>query len=349
MEPIIIMQSKWGQDLLVPLYLFFGGITAGTFLIAVIADLLSKKNKEWLPLSVTAAFASVPFYALSGIFITAHLGKPLRGIFFPFFFTNTNSWMMLGGWAMGLAAPIVVIYAASHFLNLDFKYSERARQLSGKIGVFISKQRFRHTLGIVGVPVLIWMAVNTALLLAGAMFVPLWSMTYLPWLFVNSGILTGLAGVGLIFILVRKFWLVEENGIRDIIHVFTYGVIIFELMEMFILYVYLNFLNAAPGKGIPMGEFVIPNGTKLAYDYVVNGALSGWFWVGVILIGLAIPFLLSVFSLIVRRWELSLASTKFVLIVAGGVILRLVIVWGGDLSAPLPFPPANFPIPLVGG
>ena len=151
-------------------------------------------------------------------------------------------------------------------------------------------------------------------------------------------------------LLVRKFWLVvEQNGIRDIIHVFTYGVIIFELMEMFILYVFLNFLNAAPGKGVALGEFVIPNGTKLAYDYVVNGELSGWFWVGVILIGLAIPFLLSLISLVARRWELSLASTKFVLIVTGGVILRFVIVWGGDLSAPLPFPPANFPIPLLGG
>lgn len=350
MEPIIIMQAQWGENLLVPLYLFFGGITAGAFLIAVIADFLSKKNKEWLSLSVTAAFAAVPFYALSGIFITAHLGKPLRGLFFPFFFTNYNSWMTLGGLAMGLAAPIVVIYAASHFLNLDFKYSETARRLSGKIGVFISKDRFRQTLGIVGIPVVIWMAVNTAMLLAGAMFVPLWSMTYLPWLFVNSGILTGLAGVGLIYILVRKFWLVvEDDGIRKIIHVFTYGVIIFELTEMLILYVYLNFLNAPPTKAVALGEFVVPDGTKLAYDYVVTGELSGWFWVGVILIGLAIPFLLSIFSLIVRRWELSIASTKFALIVVGGVILRLVIVWGGDLSAPLSFPPVNFPISLLGG
>jgi hypothetical protein len=40
MEPIILMNSKWGNDLFVPMYLFFGGLSGGLFVVAVAADLL---------------------------------------------------------------------------------------------------------------------------------------------------------------------------------------------------------------------------------------------------------------------------------------------------------------------
>jgi len=40
MESIILMNSKWGNDIFVPMYLFFGGLSGGLFVIAVSADLL---------------------------------------------------------------------------------------------------------------------------------------------------------------------------------------------------------------------------------------------------------------------------------------------------------------------
>ncbi len=38
---------------------------------------------------------------------------------------------------------------------------------------------------------------------------------------------------------------------------------------------------------------------------------------------------------------------KFVLILVGGLVLRYVIVWGGDMKAPLAFPPSVWPVPGV--
>jgi hypothetical protein len=43
------------------------------------------------------------------------------------------------------------------------------------------------------------------------------------------------------------------------------------------------------------------------------------------------------------------AVVKFLSVLAGGYILRLVVVWGGDLKAPLPFPPSSWPVPGLGG
>jgi hypothetical protein len=39
---------------------------------------------------------------------------------------------------------------------------------------------------------------------------------------------------------------------------------------------------------------------------------------------------------------------KFVLVLVGGLMLRYVVVWGGDLKAPLAFPPSMWPIPELG-
>ena len=44
MEPIILMNSKWGNDIFVPMYLFFGGLSGGLFIIAVASDLLGIKT-----------------------------------------------------------------------------------------------------------------------------------------------------------------------------------------------------------------------------------------------------------------------------------------------------------------
>lgn len=113
MEPIIIMQHMWGDNMFVPMYLFFGGLCAGAFILGVFADLASRKNEQLEFIAKIAAYAAVPLYVLVGIFITVHLGKPERGMLFPFYFTNTKSWMFLGGWAMGIGGPIVVLYASA--------------------------------------------------------------------------------------------------------------------------------------------------------------------------------------------------------------------------------------------
>ena len=83
MEPIILMNSKWGNDIFTPMYLFFGGLTGGLFIVAVVADLVGIKYKSFEKLSKLVAFIVPLALVLAGLFITFHLGKPERGMFFP--------------------------------------------------------------------------------------------------------------------------------------------------------------------------------------------------------------------------------------------------------------------------
>lgn len=328
MEPIVLMQTKWSGTLYVPLYLFFGGLASGMFIVAAVADLVGIKVERFARLSRVVAIAAIPILALAGFFLTSHLGKPERGFAFPVFFTNYESWMTRGGWVVGSAAPFIVAYAALWWFGV----------LPG----------IRRTLAVVGIPFGAGMAMYTGALLGGAGFVPLWSMKYLPLLFLNSGLTTGVAAAGFTAALVWP-WLKEpRDNARPVIAWLSVALIVMIGLELLELYAFMTYLASEPGGKLtasPTGVFVAPTGSRKAYEYVTQGALAPWFWGGIIGVGLLVPLALTVPEFLLRRWAVTIATVKFVMVLIGGFMLRWVIVHGGDLKAPLPFPPQTWPVP----
>jgi len=342
MEPIILMNSKWGNDIFVPMYLFFGGLSGGLFVIAVAADLLGIKYKHLENFSKITSYLVLPILAVAGAFIAFHLGKPERGILFPFFFKNYDSWLVIGGWTVGLAVPLVAVYAALWYYRVN--------------------SMIRRVLGIISFPILGFVAFYTGLLLSGAKFVPLWSQKFLPLIFLNSGILTGLAASGLAYILYQNFVttgispgesdISDKGGSSGILRGLGYLIIIFIFIEFLELEKFMHYLSSNPSKLDGSGQFVVPNGSKMAFEYLIHGDLSQWFWVGVIGFGLSFPLIISLaelaFEKLIKPYSKWVSCAKFTSILAGGIILRFVIVWGGDLKAPLTVSPALFQIPLGG-
>lgn len=361
MDSIVLFQHKWSQDLFIPTYLFLGGLTAGLFIVAALADLLSIKFRRFELISRLAALTAVPLLTLTGFFLTFHLGKPERGFGFTVFFTNYNSWMTLGGWVVGVGAPLVVLYAALWYFR-----------------VFPG---FRRTLAVIGLPLLGFFAMYTGFLLSGALFVPLWSRAYLPTLFLTSGLTTGVAAAGFIFLLAWPFLAQKGDDSRWMLRWVGAVLCLLILVELYELREFMTYLDKkAPDKALvestPTGDFRAAIGSKLAYEYVTGGAgypwklfqgapaeaaesamprktLAPWFWWGIVGVGLTIPLLLTLLEflsdLFSRNLANGVAAVKFVLVLVGGYVLRLVIVWGGDLKAPLPFPPSKWPVPGIGG
>jgi formate-dependent nitrite reductase membrane component NrfD len=361
MDPILLFQHKWSADLFIPTYLFLGSLTAGVFIVAAVADLLSTKVRRLEPVARQAAFTAVLLLALAGFFLTFHLGKPERGLGFPLFFTNYNSWMTRGGWVVGAAAPLVVLYAALWYFR-----------------VFPG---LRRLLAVVGLPLLGFFAMYTGFLLSGAWFVPLWSGEHLPLLFLNSGLTTGVAATGLILLLTWPFLGRKEDDPRWVLRWAGAALALLVLVEVYELREFMVYLDRkAPDKALvattPTGDFRAAIGSKLAYEYVTGGAgypwklfqgsaaeaaesvmprktLAPWFWWGIVGVGLILPLLLTLLEfgadLFSRRFANAVAAVKFALVLVGGYLLRVVIVWGGDLKAPLPFPPSQWPIPGLGG
>jgi formate-dependent nitrite reductase membrane component NrfD len=328
-DPIILTQTKWSESLHVPVYLFFGSLTAGTFIVAVLADWLGLRWSRFRTLSRVAAIASVPLLAIAGVALTSHLGKPERGMAFPLFFTNYNSWMTRGGWVVGAAAPLIVVYAAMWW--------------------FGAYPRVRRVVGLVGIPLGAGLSMYTGALLAGAMFVPLWSMQHLPLLFLNSGLTTGLAFAGLAFAVSWPFVRDAEDSARPVLLTLAVALVVTIAVELWELHGFMSYLASDPRSADPTGRFTAPIGGRLAYEMVTAGALAPWFWIGIVGVGLGAPLVLTLPELALSRWATPIAAVKFVLVLAGGFILRWVIVQGGELKAPLPFPPSKWPIPGIGG
>jgi len=332
MESIILMNSKWGNDIFVPMYLFFGGLSGGLFVIAVATDLLGIKFKQFEKFSRLTSYLVLPVLALAGAFIAFHLGKPERGILFPFFFKNYNSWLVIGGWSVGLAIPLVAAYAALWYYKID--------------------ATIRRVLGVIAFPILGFVSFYTGLLLSGAKFVPLWSQEYLPYLFLNSGVLTGLAGSGLMFVLYQTYGSSKSEDSSGVLRIIGYAIIFFVLVELFELQRFMDHLSSNPVKIDNSGYFVAPNGSAMAYEYVTQGVLAPWFWWGIIVIGLTIPLILSfiemIFEKLIKPYADWVSGVKFASILSGGIILRFVIVWGGELKAPLTVLPQLNQIPLGG-
>jgi len=332
MESIILMNSKWGNDIFVPMYLFFGGLSGGLFVIAVATDLLGIKFKQFEKFSRLTSYLVLPVLALAGAFIAFHLGKPERGILFPFFFKNYNSWLVIGGWTVGLAVPLVAAYAALWYYKID--------------------ATIRRVLGVIAFPILGFVSFYTGLLLSGAKFVPLWSQEYLPYLFLNSGVLTGLAGSGLMFVLYQTYGSSKSEDSSGVLRIMGYAIIFFVLVELFELQRFMDHLSSNPVKIDNSGYFVAPNGSAMAYEYVTQGVLAPWFWWGIIGIGLTLPLFLSfvemLFEKLIKPYADWVSGVKFASILSGGIILRFVIVWGGELKAPLTVLPQLNQIPLGG-
>jgi|TARA_B100000959_G_scaffold129891_1_gene136317 formate-dependent nitrite reductase membrane component NrfD len=332
MESIILMNSKWGNDIFVPMYLFFGGLSGGLFVIAVATDLLGIKFKQFEKISRLTSYLVLPVLALAGAFIAFHLGKPERGILFPFFFKNYNSWLVIGGWSVGLAVPLVAAYAALWYYKID--------------------ATIRRVLGVIAFPILGFVSFYTGLLLSGAKFVPLWSQEYLPYLFLNSGVLTGLAGSGLMFVLYQTYGSSKSEDSSGVLRIIGYAIIFFVLVELFELQRFMDHLSSNPVKIDNSGYFVAPNGSAMAYEYVTQGVLAPWFWWGIIGIGLTLPLFLSfvemLFEKLIKPYADWVSGVKFASILSGGIILRFVIVWGGELKAPLTVLPQLNQIPLGG-
>jgi len=235
---IMLVAHKWSATPHIPLYLFFGGLAAGIFIVAAICDLVSLKAPRFEAVAKAAGYLAFPMAALGGLFLSIHLGKPERGILFPLFFTNFESWMVIGAWILAPFMAVSAAYPALWFFGVD--------------------RRARIVVAIVGIPVAIGLAGYTGFLLAGQGFVPLWSQKYLPIMFLNSGITTGIALAGIATLVATQISLplvgpirLEDRDRSDVIRWLTLFMGIAILVESFELYSFMGYLTQkAKGGGV---------------------------------------------------------------------------------------------------
>lgn len=295
------MELTWA--LMIVIYLFTAGLSAGAMITSNLAFLYG--GKEFERVGRWGAYIS-PFPISLGLgVLLLDLGSPFNA--YRLFLTlQTRSPMSYGSWAILLFTVLSVIYL---YLWLPEKYqvlghiksSEKWKKWLSKFMPFLS----------VGV------ASYTGLLLNAAVR-PLWSAPLLPVLFLVSALSTGVASV----ILLSSLSPWQRARHREL-HVLTKadaGLIILECLIILIMIV-MGRLNSVS--------------VSMAFDTLLYGHYAWIFWFLIVGLGLILPFSLELLELkdkVPVRWALPVTISSSFLVLFGGFFVRYIITYAGQTS-----------------
>lgn len=253
-------------------YFFLGGVAAGAYVMAAIADVFGREEDR--PAAKLGYALAFPLVVICSILLVLDLGMPSRA-FNMFRIFKWGSPMSVGSWGL-LAFGLVSV--ASLVLVLRDRPEDR---------------RMRRILAIPGAIVGFFIASYTGVLL-GATNRPIWvGNNWVGPLFLVSALSTGVAALAL---LVARSMLARFRRI----HLVAAG------SEALLLILFLQSLGA---------------GAML----FLAGSLAPLFWGGVVVAGLGLPLGLA-FLARARAWE----AAGAVLVLAGGFVLRYLVLTGGQ-------------------
>ncbi|MEW6137392.1 MAG: NrfD/PsrC family molybdoenzyme membrane anchor subunit [Thermodesulfobacteriota bacterium] len=288
-----MLESAWGWYIIA--YLFLAGAGAGAFISAVACDLLAP---DWSKsLARAGSLASGPLVAIGTaclvLDLEAGLWEPWRQIYLV---ANSSSMITWGVVILSGFIPIAFVYAAA--LN--------EITIVGKIA-----KKYLIYLEIVGAVLAVATAGYTGVLIAVVNGVPFWNTPLMPVLFMASAMSTGLA------VAMIGAAIIDISTIRTLSN-FALGHVIFLAVE-----------------GLVLGLLIFMSLTKSveaadSAKMLISGALSPYFWILVVIVGLLVPFVMS----IVEYHEYGempkiLVVGADLLVLIGGMSLRAVIIFSG--------------------
>lgn len=306
------LQTVWGWY--PAIYLFLGGLSAGAFCVTAIIELVT--GGRFKTTVKFGAWTSVVALSLGLLALLLETGKPFRALIMFKSFVNFNSWMAIGAWLLFSALVIFALYAIFRTDWLVTWLGRLWKPLEEKSSLL------RKILAGIGIPLSLGVAVYTGILLGVLPFIPLWNTWLIPALFTASALDTGVAIVAANAILREK-----GEGVARLRMAFEVSIVALVAIEATILGFYLQtMLTGSPDMA---------NSAQI----LTSGALSLPFWIIVVSLGLAVPFLvgLTQLSRLVKQATVVLPLAGIASALLGGLILRFVVVSAGlhaSLSSP---------------
>ena len=292
------MAHEWG--LLIVLYLFLGGLSAGLLALSALATLWG--GERFRQTACVGAWAA-PWPVLAGTaLLVFDLGQPFY--FWKLFVAvEPRSPMWLGTWLLTIFSMVSVPYA-----NLFLPRTLR-------VWTPDDVPRWRRHLAMAGLPLGIGVGIYTGVLLGVLVARPLWNTPLLAQLFLISAVSSAAA---LLLVLLRRVGTGREH--RALAGADA-ALIAVELGVLAWMYVDARTSTASVNAAVTL---------------LTHGAYGWVFWLGVVGLGLLLPLLLETVELTSGahragwEWLAQAASTAPLFVLFGGFALRWVIVYAGQ-------------------
>lgn len=282
---------------LVVIYLFVAGVGAGAYLTSWWTE-----RHDFPPhLSAAGRYLAAPLVIAGTAMLFFDLGagfsQPWRVIGL---YTHPTSMMSLGTWVLSIFVVLALIDGYAPLVRWHGARLPRFRRLGTVTAVFA-----------------VFVAVYTGLLLGVVSAVPFWNNPVLPVLFAVSAVSTGMAATlaGTVIVSHRG----EGAAKFGRLHVGFIGA------EAVVLALFLFFAATSPQEA-----------ARSSFDALIGGGFAVPFWLGLVVVGLALPFVYDVFAhrdaftTVLHSPAPILIESAFVLV--GGFVLRYLVVCAGSID-----------------
>ena len=308
-------EHHWGW--LIAIYLFLGGMGAGSFLIASIFELSGLRYKyDFCPTSLAGAGVSGPLILIGTVLLIFDLGAGMRQPWrIPLMFLNFRSVMTWGIWIHSLFLPLCFLYAILELMHVQpgiLAWLHQKQNILPRplriVPETLPYRRIKRIVCSVGCAFAVGTAVYTGVLLAVVKAVPFWNSPVLPVLFLVSATSTG---IGLSFDLAATMAvpnLHERYGKMPIVHMSMIGLEVFLLALLMIVSLI---------KGGDAAE---------SARMILVGSQSVVFWVLVIGTGMIYPFTVSAYAYARHKHGLTRSLLAGAGIVVAGLFVRYLVV-----------------------
>lgn len=300
-------------DWRVALYLFLGGLAAGSMVMSAIANLRAGKTMApeepccWrVPVLIPAILGIGMFFLFLDLEVKSHM-------FWFYLSFNPLSPMSWGSWVLAIIFPLIICYAFSVIPEAD-----RAGLRSGFLIKF-SERMYPHMRFLAKLTFFfgILLAIYTGILLSSFLARPLWNTSILPVLFLCSALSTGAA---LMILMARK---------KEVKLFFTKVDIWLIIVEIIILLLMFYGLYTSD---LPHQESIIPFFSR-SHEYFA-------YFLSIITLSIVFPLAIVLKYLEMRgeHSETLTAMGKFqmnlsaILVLIGGFVIRFALVYAGQLS-----------------
>jgi protein NrfD len=288
----------WGWE--IPVYLFIGGLVAGFMIIAGYFTLRghhkhSDFSNFYLP-HLSLVLLSLGMLAL---FLDLEHKLYVWRLYTSFKVTSPMSW---GAWILVLVYPTLLINA---LVAIPKPFRNRI-PIFDRISAFIAMHpSLARNIGVLNMIMGAVLGMYTGILLSSLGARPLWSSSMLWVLFLTSGLSSAAALVHL---------LTTDRTERELLAKADNAFLIFELL-VFVLF-FIGLVSSTQAH-------------RNAAALLLTGPYAAAFWVFVILLGIVLPLVVQLLAVNQKVRHTAIAP---IFVIAGGVVLRFVIVSAGQAS-----------------
>ncbi len=315
----LLIQHFWGWY--IAIYLFLGGMGGGGMVVSYYFCCRRNENK----LAIISAITSLIIVIVGVFFLILDLEKPEK-FYYVFMspYLNTHSMIVVGSSIL----TSFIIFGLLFITAVEFEWP-------GFLGKIISPlpwyghRSFASAMGILASIAGFLTAFYTGVLIGVLKSVPFWHTPALPLLFVASAFSTGVVGVLLINDIVgMRAPESEKHKYQEYCSILGKWDAILISIELLIIFTYLFQFTYGPAEA------------EASVYLLTTGALAPWFIGGVVIMGLAIPFLLEYWHIFSenrgRKPSCVLPIIAAILVIVGGLILRYAILSSGVMTIFLP-------------